>query len=322
MSAPFRPRCPPPSGLVVPVAPAPKGEGGPTAAQVRGPSWRRTSPGLYVPAAIVPETEQRILEQAQRLPSKGAVGGWAALRMHGAAYFEGREDKGQEQPVPLWVPPGQRLRPLPGSTVVRTELRPDSVQMRHGVRCVSAEAALVHVVARAPGLREAVVMVDMALAAGIVAREQIATEVARSAGRRGISQVRRAMLWADARSLSPAETWMRLVWMFDAGLPRPLINWPVADSDGRRLGRPDLLCPELAVAGEYDGADHRSRRRHGIDVEREDLFRGVGLEVFTVVASNQADVPKVVARMLAAVARAAAARRPRTWMVATNPPPV
>lgn len=130
------------------------------------------------------------------------------------------------------------------------------------------------------------------------------------------------MRWADGRSLSPAETWMRLVWMFDAGLPRPLSNWPVADADGRGIGRPDLLCPELAVAGEYDGAEHRSRQRHGIDVDREDLFRGVGLEVFTVVATNQSDVPKVVARMHAAAARAEVARRPRTWLVATNPPPV
>jgi hypothetical protein len=51
---------------------------------------------------------------------------------------------------------------------------------------------------------------------------------------------------------------MRLIWTLDAQLPPPLCNWPLADLARNYLGRPDLLCPELGIYGEFDGADHRT----------------------------------------------------------------
>ena len=55
-----------------------------------------------MPATVDPEVpEQRILEQAMRLVSGGAVTGWAACRMHGAAFFDGLRDGGRTRvPVP------------------------------------------------------------------------------------------------------------------------------------------------------------------------------------------------------------------------------
>ena len=60
-------------------------------------------------AADLPE--QRILEQSMRLPAVGAVTGWAACRLHGAAFFDGLAPDGVTPlPVPLAVGPGGCIR--------------------------------------------------------------------------------------------------------------------------------------------------------------------------------------------------------------------
>lgn len=53
------PIAPPVVGLVLPV---PVGPNGPTPKQARGPRWRRSSPGLYVPSTTTDDVvEQRIV---------------------------------------------------------------------------------------------------------------------------------------------------------------------------------------------------------------------------------------------------------------------
>lgn len=55
--------------------------------------------------------EQRILEQAVRLPEGGAVTGWAALRMHRGAFFDGWAGNGAHRlAVPLAVGRHGRVR--------------------------------------------------------------------------------------------------------------------------------------------------------------------------------------------------------------------
>lgn len=95
---------------------------------------------------------------------------------------------------------------------------------------------------------------------------------------------------------------MRLVWVLDGGWPRPRCNPTVYTVDGDILGRPDLLDPIAGVAGEYDGALHRTRARHRSDVERAERFLRVGLESFVVVAGDS--VTEQLSRMESAYARA------------------
>lgn len=118
--------------------------------------------------------------------------------------------------------------------------------------------------------------------------------------------VRRAALLASARVRSPAESRFRLIWTLDAGLPDPLVNWQVADQDGRFIAEVDLLDPLAGLVGEYDGAHHRSGPRHYQDVRREDALRSVGLEVVTVTGRDLARPDEVAARIRAARDRAAA----------------
>lgn len=298
----WSPRCPPPSGLVRPVGLDPRGSSGPTRAAARGARWRRTSPGLYVPAHVGRSVEQRILEVAAALPAGAVVTGWAALRLFGGGFFDGQAPDGSTPlDVPVLVPHTTRIAGRPGVRVLRDTRTPRPVD-RHEVPCAPPERAVYDEMRLAADDREAVVVMDMAAAAGITSIRRVTRSARDEVRRPGAGRVRRGLLLASESSRSPTETRMRLVWELDAGFPAPLVNRAVLDGAGRLVGVADLLDVEAGVAGEYDGAVHRARARHRKDVARQERFRSVGLETFTVVAGD--DVATQVGRMRAARDRA------------------
>ena len=297
-----------------PVRVDPRGVAGPTKAAAAGPRWRRTSKGYYVPVGVTDELpEQRILEKSMRLPPGGAVTGWAACRLLGAAFFDGLATDGRTRvPVPLWVGDLAQLTKDEHARVVRDRMVPGELTRRSGIPCTRPLRALFDEARVAPDVREAVVAVDMMAAAELSSIQQLVEYVDTMGGVNGVPQVREALELASEDSRSPNETRLRLIWQLDAGLPRPLVNQPVFHRGGRLLGIADLLDPVAGVVGEFDGADHRSAARHSADVDRENRFRDAGLEVFRVTGP---DIPRrgvIVARILAARGRApvAAAARP------------
>ena len=306
--------------LVRPVRVDPTGQNGPTKRQAAGPFWRRAVPGYFVPASAdrsVPE--QGILEQSFRITPGGAVTGWAALRMHGAGYLDGRDSVGA-LPVPLVALPGTNLRSGPDAVVHRERLLPEEVTMVLGVPVTTPVRATFDAVRRCEDLRTAVVTLDMTLAAGVVDLPALSRYLLSKRRWPGLSLVQRAIALADPRSMSAQESRLRLIWVLDAHLPRPRSNWPVADRDGRLVGRPDLLSTELSVIGEFDGAEHRSRERQREDLRRDDQFRAVGLEPFRVVGADLKNTDLVVRRMREAIKRAR--NLPQSFLVKANPRPV
>ena len=308
-------RAPVVHGLVHPVPVDPTGRCGPTRGQAHGPCWVRTSLGLYVLADAPTVVEQRIVEQGVRLRT-GALTGWAALRLLGGGYFDGYDVDGRT-PLPVELALGQdRLRPSAGATIRRSGVDECDVVVRYGVRCLRPEAALFDEMLRTADLREAVVAADMAAAAGLVTVAGMRRYAESRRGARGVLRVLDALALAVDDSWSPMETRLRLIWVLDAGWDRPLCNAAVLGSDGRLIGHPDLMDWRLGVIGEYNGADHRGRERRRRDVGREDRFRRVGLECFTVEGRDIDDVPLVLDRMAAARARAGAL--PQLWTVAAS----
>src|SRR5688500_12559606 len=83
---PFNDRRP---GLVAPIAVDPRGATGPTRGEARGPHWRTTRRGLFVPAVVERTPEQRALEAGAVLHDGEAVTGWAALHWSGGSWFTG-----------------------------------------------------------------------------------------------------------------------------------------------------------------------------------------------------------------------------------------
>jgi hypothetical protein len=302
----WKPLCRPPKGLVRPQRTDPRGLSGPTRGQARGLRWRQTSYGYYVPAHVddsIPE--QRVLEQAVRLPEHGAVTGWASCRWRGAAYFDGLEPDGvTRRPVPLVVGGTTSLRTDQRISLSRERIDPWEVTSVRGVPCAKVGRALFDEMRWARDDREAVVAMDMMAAAELASVRQMSGYVETRAGWKGVPRVRRALELADENSMSPNETRMRLVWVLDAGLPTPLSNQPVFDLRGDLIGVADLLDPVAGLVGEYDGAAHRGARRHRRDVMREDRFRRAGLEYFKVVGPDLAEVDMLVDRMVTTRQRA------------------
>ena len=296
----FHPCCPPPTGLVRPVRVDPDGISGPTRGAAAGPRWRASSHGLLVPASTPRSVEQRVLEAAVRLRGGAMVTGWAALRLTGAAWFDGLAADGRTPlPVPVLLPHTARIRSA-GVVVTRTrQVLPEPV-VRFGVPCVPAELALVHELRRATSARRAGVAVDMALAARVVDLDRL-QEVA-TAQRRLPAAAAYALDRACAECRSPKESEMLQVWEAGLGFPRPLMNRQVLDLSGRVIAVVDLLEEQSGTYGEYNGGAHRSRARQRRDEARADALRNLGLEGFVLVAGDSEPVWRE--RMTAARGRA------------------
>jgi very-short-patch-repair endonuclease len=94
------------------------------------------------------------------------------------------------------------------------------------------------------------------------------------------------------------ETRTRLL-LVAGGLPRPIAQHVVRDSDGRFVARLDLAYPDQRVAVEYDGAWHWQQRR--ADDRRRDRLRALGWVVLVVSAEDVFRQPEAVVASVKAV---------------------
>ncbi len=254
-----------------------------------------------------------------RLDGRGAVTGWASLRLAGGRFFDGRSPDGETLPVEL-VCPDRQLRSRGPVIATRQALDSGEVVSRQSVPCTGIERAVLDEIRRRPELGAAVTTIDMAVAAELTSLRRLGTRLQAHAGAPGIRAARRALAMASEHSRSPQETAMRLVWEVQLGLPRPLCNQPVFGRDGRLLGIPDLLDVDAGVVGEYDGADHLTRSRRSRDLARLEGFREAGLECFTLVAGDLQPNGPAAARMMSTRRRAAhLPEAQRRWTI--TPPP-
>lgn len=303
-----------------PVRVDPRGLDGPTRGQAAGPHWRRTTSGFYVRKEVTDELpEQRILEQAMRLPPGGAVTGWAGCRIAGAAFLDGLGRDGQvRRPVQLAVGPRGGIR-RDDQVIVSHERLPEwEVWVRHGIRVARPERAVFDEMRR-HGRREALVVADCALAGRITSLQRLCAYAATHSSARRFKVVEWALARASEHARSPNEVRTRTIAEEVAGLPRLLVGVVVLDVLGRRIGEVDLLDPEAGLVIEFDGADHREGPRHSHDITKEDRLRRAGLEVVRVTGSHLDDEVVLVERLR--VARERAGRRPpyeRRWSVAAR----
>jgi hypothetical protein len=251
---------------------------------------------MYVPADVDgTRVEQRILEQGTRIRTHGAVTGWAGLRWRGATFFDGTAAMDEPLPVPVVVGHGL-LRPDPRISVSFEQLPPRERELVDGVWTAVAERALFDEIRRHRVLRQAIVDIEMAIAAREVSADGFRAYVASRNPWTGIGFARDAAAAAGFGCWSPQEVRMVLVWLLDAELPRPLCNQPLFDLEGNLLAIPDLF-DQAGCAGEYQGADHKDGERHREDVARHERLRSAGIEVFEVVGGDLADQDLVAKRM-------------------------
>lgn len=290
-----------------------------TPARARGGQWDRTSAGFYVPAgtdrAVV---QQRIIEEAARLPPYGVVTGWAACLLLGAAWFDGLAGDGRTRlPVGVAVGPRGGVRRHPGISVSFEKLPEWEVWRRYGIRVARPERAVFDE-RRRQSRREAVVVLESALAGRITSLERFGAYAATHRSARRFDVIAWALTRARGGARSPLEVRVRTV-AEEAGYARLAVNRVVLTTDGRRIGEVDLLDEESGTAIEVDGADHCEAEQQSWDIIKEEALRQVGLEVSRVTGRQARDEVTLTARLVAVRARSRFIEPGhRSWQLAQN----
>ena len=130
-------------------------------------------------------------------------------------------------------------------------LRSDEIVVVGGIAVTSVARTLVDVARTAP-FEQAVVVLDAALAKGLVDGLQLAEALLRVIGWRGAPAARRAVAFAEPGAASVGESRSRVAIM-RAGLPQPVLQWEVRDGSDHLVGRTDFGWPALGAVGEFDG---------------------------------------------------------------------
>ncbi|HET6532367.1 MAG TPA: hypothetical protein VFH03_17410 [Actinoplanes sp.] len=152
---------------------------------------------------------------------------------------------------------------------------------RGGVPCVPPHRCAIDL-ARVLPRADALPVLDAVLRAELCTAEQLAAELARHTGLRGIRQARELVGWADPRAECAEESRLRLV-LLDGRLPTPELQISVDDGAGRPLYRLDLGYRLRRVGIEYDGSSHLDAARMQADRTRHNWLsdRGWQIRYFT-----------------------------------------
>jgi hypothetical protein len=89
------------------------------------------------------------------------------------------------------------------------------------------------------------------------------------------------------------ETLLRLVIVLP-GLPAPIPQAQIFDSDGGWLARADLKARGVKAVFEYDGATHNEPARHASDIARWKVLRRHGFEVYPYTARELFRMPQQI----------------------------
>lgn len=276
-------------------------------AVVRGPKWRRTSYGCFVPTDAgtvdgVRTPLQRIIEASPLVPASGALTGWASAYLAGVTPLDGLDSETRKElavPICLGRDVGRKRKGewvfmrdgLPVEDVQTVKLRAGEPLLGQDVplelRATKPDRAAFDGARAARDLGEAVAFIDACANTGWISLNSLTNYLSTRAGARRIAFVRQALGLADGAARSTWESRLRVFYITVARLPRPLVNVPVFDLDGRLLGIADLLDPEAGLVTEFDGSQHRLRQQHRADNEREEGFEDAGL---TVVRADSLDM--------------------------------
>ena len=258
---------------------------------LRGPRWRATRRGFYVPAQSPDEVllpTQRILDVAPDSGDRAVLAGWAAAFVAGVDSLDGLDPMTMTpEPVDITLLEDVGRRGSARIRYHREVLPPSDQHTSRGIRVTSGDRTTFDGARWATNLAEAVAFADACAHHGLVAPSRWMAYVESMNGFRGVGQARDAALLFDAAARNPWESRLRVFVIIEVGLPKPLVNTPVFDLDGRLLGIPDLLLEDAGLVIEFDGTDHRRRSQHRADNVREETFEDAGL---TVVRADSLDL--------------------------------
>ena len=229
------------------------------AALIRHGLVRRVLHGVYA-ATQAPDS---VLFRAQALalvvPPCAVVTDRTAAWLHGVAILE-RGSHVEAPPISVCETVDSRVR-RPGVDGRRRQLLDRDVMEIHGVPVTTPLRTGLDL-GRRLWRFDALGALDGVLRVG-VDHDELLAETHRFKGHRGVRQLRWIAPLADGRAESPGESALRLHW-YDAGLPKPELQFWILDDLGRNRYRLDVPLPEVRYAAEYDGEEF-----HSNDADRE-----------------------------------------------------
>jgi uncharacterized protein DUF559 len=278
LSAPFRGSTAIAAGLLTPGV-------------LRGRRYRRLFPDVYAPAVLEVDLALRARAAGVLVAGRGVVAGYAAAELWGASCGPA------DAPVDVLLPHDRRCD---GLRVHRERIDPDEITWLGPTLVTTADRAAFDLARWAPDLTERVAAVDALrpLLQGGTRRDPRAAEPApgrasrrghrTGAGPRRCSSCVTSGTGGRGRGTSPNATgslsppasspWQRSrTALHLGGLPAPVVQHPVI-ARGTRYYL-DLAYPEVRLAIEYDGAEHRTQRRARRDLMREAALTALGWHI-------------------------------------------
>ncbi|WFE42396.1 DUF559 domain-containing protein [Micromonospora sp. WMMD998] len=250
-----------------------------TRTMLRGPTWLRLLPDVYVHRDAHRADDHRTWCEAValRLPPDAVLAGRSAAWLYGVDLLT------RGDPVTVLLPTTARLRPHPRLSLVRSPL-PEPDRTRFAGLPVTTALRTAFDLGRHGARVEALVAVDALLGRRVVELPALRDYAAARARWPGSPLIREVLALAEPLSESPMETRLRLL-LLDAGLG-PLTAQHEVRHGGRFVARVDLAWPALRIAVEYDGDHHRERAHFRRDVARLNALRSAGWTVLRFTADD------------------------------------
>ncbi|QNI08774.1 DUF559 domain-containing protein [Mycobacterium kubicae] len=253
--------------------------------------YRRLFPDVYVGRYLEVTAVSRAYAGWLWTGRRGVLAGFSAAALHGSRWVN------DAQAVDLLH---DNRRCPPGIQTHRDRFEDDEIEMRAGMPVTSPARTALDFGCWYPTV-SAVAAIDALARATDVKAVDVELLSLRYVGRRGIARARRALDLFDAGAQSPKESWLRVILM-QAGLPRPQTQIPISDEFGQDFAYLDMGWPELKVAVEYDGEQHRTdQRQYKWDSRRRETLERLGWVVIRVLAGDRP--AEIIRRVREALAR-------------------
>jgi very-short-patch-repair endonuclease len=234
--------------------------------------YRPLLPGVYVANSVVPTLYDRTESAWLWSKRQGVIAGYAAAALHGVQWIDDVVD------IDLLY---SSTKPAAGVRVQRGRCHPDEISELSGL-LVSTPARTGFDIGRFGTVTD----VDALLKATRITVADIEAVAKRHRCAPGLRQLEHTLALVDVGAESPKETWLRLL-LQRSGLPPVQTQIEVRDEFGGFVARLDMGWPELKLAVEYDGDQHRTDRKQYVrDMRRLEELTRLGWVVIRVIKED------------------------------------
>ena len=249
---------------------------------LRGRNWQRVAWGLYRGREMQDDPASVLRGWMSRLPAGTIFAGATAAWLHGLKLDP-------LNPIEVIVGLDRGVRTRVGLIARRRAVADNELVTAGGLPATTMLRTLADLCCwRSPV--EALVALDMAIAARVLNRIAITEYATAIRGRAGSVRLRE-LIRVAAPAESPMET--RLRWLFiKSGLPMPDVQVDLYSDAGILIARADMYYPVARLIIEFDGVNHK--RRLVSDDRRQNLLVNAGYRLLRFTTPDLIDRPALI----------------------------